>query len=115
MGKPVIVSQIGSFEEYPDAIVLKVRHDQNEVHEILDALRSLTESPSELEKRSRLALEYAQKHCDIRKNAEKYADFFAQLINGSFQKEPLDALIDKMFRDGRTSRKEIEAIVENEL
>lgn len=113
MGKPVIVSRIGSFEEYPDDIVLKISHDQNEVHEILEAVRTLTQNKAELEKRSRKALAFAKENCDLGKNAARYAEFFRQLIQGTYQKEPLDTLLDKMFESGRTSKKDIEAIVES--
>lgn len=113
MGKPVIVSRIGSFEEYPDDIVLKINHDQNEVHEILEAVRGLTRNKAELAGRSRKALAFAKENCDLEKNARKYADFFEQLIKGTYKKEPLDALLDEMFKSGRTSKKDIEAAVEN--
>lgn len=113
MGKPVIVSQIGSFEEYPEDIVLKIRHDQNEGHEILEAVRGLTQNKEELVRRSEKALAYAKDNCDLKKNARKYAEFFEQLIKGTYEKDPLDALLDKMFEQGRTSKKDIAAIVEN--
>lgn len=111
MGKPVIVSQIGSFEEYPDDIVLKISHDQNETHEILEAVRGLTLHKEELAVRSEKALAFAKENCDLSKNAEKYADFFEQLKNGTYQKEPIDALVDEMFRTGKTSRKDIKKLV----
>lgn len=113
MGKPVIVSRIGSFEEYPEDIVLKIGHDQNEVHEILEAVCNLTRNKDELIRRSERALAYAGENCDLKKNARKYAEFFEQLIKGTYEKEFLDALLDKMFQSGRTSKKDIEAIVEN--
>lgn len=115
MGKPVIVSRIGSFEEYPDDIVLKISHDQNEIHEILEAVRGLTQNKTELAERSEKALAFAKENCDLEKNARKYADFFEQLIKGTYKKEPLDALLDEMFESGRTSKKDIEAAVENLL
>lgn len=111
MGKPVIVSQIGSFEEYPDDIVLKISHDQNETHEILEAVRGLTLNKEELALRSEKALAFARENCDLSKNAVKYAEFFEQLKNGTYQKEPIDALLDEMFRTGKTSRKDIKKLV----
>ncbi len=115
MGKPVIVSQIGSFEEYPDDIVLKISHDQNEVHEILEAIRGLTQNREKLAARSEKALAFARENCDLKKNAKKYAMFFEQLIKGTYKKEPIDTLLDEMFRNGRTSKKDIEAIVESRI
>ncbi len=112
MGKPAIVSQIGSFEEYPDDIVLKICHDQNETHEILEAVRGLSLNKKELATRSQKALAYARENCDLTKNARKYAEFFRQLKEGTYKKEPLDALLDEMFKNGRTSKKDIAAVIE---
>lgn len=113
MGKPVIVSQIGSFEEYPDDIVLKISHDQNEIHEILEAVRGLTLHKEELALRSKKAIVFAKENCDLEKNAQRYADFFEQLKKGTYEKAPIDALLDKMFESGRTTKRDIEAMVEN--
>ena len=113
MGKPVIVSRIGSFEEYPDDIVLKINHDQNETHEILEAVCGLTLHKEELALRSEKALAFAKENCDLGRNARKYADFFQQLKKGTYKKAPIDTLLDEMFESGRTSKKDIEAIVKN--
>lgn len=115
MGKPVIVSRIGSFEEYPDDIVLKICHDQNEVHEILEAVRVLTMDEEELEKRSKKAIAFAKENCDLVKNAVKYADFFEQIHRNTFKKEPIDVLIDELFAKGLTSKKDIERLVLSEV
>lgn len=111
MGKPVIVSQIGSFEEYPDDIVLKICHDQNEVHEILEAIRGLSINKAELAMRSEKALAFARENCDLRKNALRYTEFLESIKNHTFKKEPIDALLDDMFAKGLTSKRDIEEIV----
>ncbi len=115
MGKPVIVSQIGSFEEYPDDIVLKISHDQNEVHEILESLRALTMDKTELAKRSDRAIAFARENCDLKKNAKRYADFFESIYNHTYKKDPTDALLDELFVKGTTSKREIERLVLGEV
>lgn len=115
MGKPVIVSKIGSFEEYPDDIVLKIDHDQNEVHEILESVRGLTQNAEELEKRSNKAIAFAKENCDLAKNAKRYAQFFEQIYTNTFKKEPTDALLDELFAKGLTSKKDIEQLVLREV
>lgn len=114
MGKPVIVSQIGSFEEYPDDIVLKIKHGQNETHDILQAVCSLAKSQEELRRRSERALAYVRENCDLKKNAGKYAEFFQDVMEGTFQEPAEDRLLDYLFANGKTSRKDIEELLEME-
>jgi glycosyltransferase involved in cell wall biosynthesis len=97
MGKPIIVSNLGSFEEYPDDIVLKVRYDENEINDIYQALNELTKNTKSLNNRAKKAIIYAEENCDLEKNAKLYIDFFNQVHFGNFQSDPMDALIDRMF------------------
>jgi len=41
-GKPVLVTDIGTFVEYPDDIVFKVGYGENEVNDILTILSRLS-------------------------------------------------------------------------
>lgn len=97
MGKPIIVSNIGSFEEYPDDIVLKVRCDSNEVNDIYNSICELSKSKRVLLEREKKAFKFAQENCDLTKNAKRYVDFFAQIKDGSFQEEYIDCFIDQLF------------------
>lgn len=114
MGKPVIVSRIGSFEEYPDDIVLKINHDQHEVHEILEAVRGLTQNKAELADRSKKALIFAEENCNLAKNAQRYADFFKAVKEGAFVEEDIERLVDFLFAKGKTSKKDIEELMKME-
>lgn len=114
MGKPVIVSRIGSFEEYPDDIVLKIGHDQNEIHELLESLCALTQNKAELERRSKKALIFAKENCNLEKNAAKYAEFFRNVKKGTFVDDEVERLVDYLFAKGQTSKKDIDALLKTE-
>lgn len=96
MGKPVIVTDIGTFGDYPDEIVVKVRYDEREVDDIYDAIRALASSEKELKRRSLAALEFARKKCDINTNALHYKTFFEQILNHTWQPDYEDDLIGKL-------------------
>lgn len=114
MGKPVIVSQIGSFEEYPDDIVIKICHDQNEVHEILEAIRGLSINKAELAARSEKALAFARENCDLGKNGKRYAEFFRDIKENRYEDEKIDRLVDYLFANGKTSKKDLRRLLEME-
>ncbi len=114
MGKPVVVSQIGSFEEYPDEIVQKICHNHNEVQEILDAVKTLAKNREELERRGNAAVAYAKEHCDLQKNAERYSRFFADVKEDTFEEEEIDRLVDMLFAKGTTSKKDVAELLEKE-
>ena len=97
MGKPVIVSNIGSFEEYPDDIVLKVRCDENEVSDIFKSIIELTSSKDIILERSRFAYEYAKQNCSLVENAKRYIDFFNRISEDNFKDSSIDTFLDKVF------------------
>ncbi|WFR56316.1 glycosyltransferase [Anaerocolumna sp. AGMB13025] len=97
MGKAVIVSNIGSFDEYPDEIVLKVRCDCDEITDIYNALCELTNNSSIMKQRNKSAFEYANKYCNLEMNACKYFEFYQNVCNNSFIERGIDYFIDKLF------------------
>jgi len=97
MGKPVIVTDIGSYQEYPDDIVFKVRFDKHETDDIFNALNNLTKSRGEIARISQNALRYAKENFDIKRNAKQYHRFFKDIQNSSFHETWLDSLADKVF------------------
>lgn len=97
MGKPVIVSNIGSFEEYPDEIVLKVRCDCNEVKDIYDAICNLTSNKKKINERSMEAYEYAKMNCDLTLNTSRYIEFFKSVSDNSWKDNDIDVFLDKLF------------------
>lgn len=114
MGKPAIVSQIGSFEEYPDEIVRKICHSHNEVQEILDAVRAMAKDRAELTKRGDAAITFAREYCDLEKNGLKYAEFFKSIKEKTFVDTDIDRLVDYLFEKGKTSKKDLEELLKME-
>lgn len=101
MGKPAIVTNIGTFADYPDDVVLKVRYDEHEVDDIYKALCLLIKK-GERKKRSENAIRFAKEHCCLEKNAERYAQFFEELHIGSWQPNYEDTIISRLCEMGLT-------------
>lgn len=113
MGKPVIVTDIGTFSDYPDDVALKVRYDKHEVEDIYNAISLLSGNKKELQKRSKAALDYAETYCDLEKNAKRYAEFFQQVHDHTWQPEYEDTLITRLCELGLTDAKYTEHIYFN--
>jgi glycosyltransferase involved in cell wall biosynthesis len=96
MGKPIIVTDIGTFQEYPDDIVLKVRYDDNEIEDIFKAICKLADNKKELCRRSEASIELAKQKFDIQRNAKQYAKFFEDISNNTFVDNYVDLFIDKL-------------------
>ena len=109
MGKPAIVTDIGTFADYPDDVVLKVRYDEHEVDDIYEAIVQLLDKKGGLKKRSEKALAFAREHCDLEKNALQYADFFCQVHAHTWQAEYEDAVISRLCELGLTESDYLEA------
>ena len=115
MGKPAIVTEIGTFSDYPDDVVLKVRYDEHEVDDIYRVFSLLAGNKKELQKRSKAALNYAKTYCDLEKNAKRYAEFFQQIHDHTWQPEYEDTLITKLCELGLTDEAYTEHIYSNIL
>lgn len=103
MGIPAIVTDVGTFGDFPEDVVIKVRYDEHEVQDICEALRLLITNPVEVKRRGMAAKAFVAEHCDLSKNAEGYADFFRQMVNHSWQPEYEDAMIGRLCELGLTS------------
>lgn len=112
-GKPVLVTNIGTFEEYPDDIVFKVRYDKNEVNDICSFISKLSLDKKLLHDTGTKAIAYAKKHCDLQKNAKMYSDFFDAVLNDKFTDDELDKLVDKLIQSGNTTTSNIENALAN--
>lgn len=91
VGKPTIVTDIGSFADFPDDIVCKIPQPthSNEVEQIFKALVLLTENPEYRNSLSRNACEYiAQEHSPER-CARLYAEFIQQVLCSPLAKQKL--------------------------
>ena len=96
MGKPAVVTDVGTFSDYPDDVVLKVRYDDHEVEDIYCAISLLMKNHRELKRRSQAALEYAKTYCNLEKNAKQYAEFFQQVYDHTWQPEYEDIVIGRL-------------------
>jgi glycosyltransferase involved in cell wall biosynthesis len=72
LGKPVIVTNHGSFADLPDNVVVKVSYGSEEILEIARALKLLIESREERERLGEAALRYVTDHCAPQKVADQY-------------------------------------------
>lgn len=103
MGKPAIVTDVGTFSDYPDDVVIKVRYDAHEIDDICMAIRLLSNNRKELVRRSEAAVRFAKENCDIRKNAQRYAMFFEQVSTNTWQPDYEDVMIGRLCDLGITS------------
>jgi glycosyltransferase involved in cell wall biosynthesis len=98
MGKPIIVTRIGSFEEYPDDIVFKVRYDEEEVIEIYNTLRKITKDRSLLHELGDKVRTYADDNYSLHTNANKYKNFFHDILNNTYREKYPENVVDLMFQ-----------------
>jgi glycosyltransferase involved in cell wall biosynthesis len=115
MGKPVIVSQIGSFEEYPDDIVIKVSYDEKEIIDIYSALCDLTKNTDTMIERSKRANEFAQINCSLSVNARRYYEFFTSVSHHTFSENGIDAFIDRLFELNLINDDYVEHLIKDKL
>jgi glycosyltransferase involved in cell wall biosynthesis len=94
-GKPVLVTDIDAFSEYPDNVVFKVAHDDGEIENIYKILCTLTENKELYDAYSKNAFTYASRHCGLDKNAWSYFNFLTSLKEKIYvDQDPLDTLLD---------------------
>ncbi|MFB3893955.1 MAG: glycosyltransferase family 4 protein [Phycisphaerae bacterium] len=77
-GKPVIVTNSGTFADYPDDCVRKICHE-NEATELKTALRELVGDSAAASAMGRRAREYVLANCTARRYAEALWEFFPQV------------------------------------
>lgn len=103
MGKTIVVTDIGSFSDYPSNVALKVGYGNSEVDDIYQAICQFVEmNPAEKEEQRRQAQQFAQEYCDIEKNACLYREFFWRLIHGVWQPDYCDVMIGRLCELGLT-------------
>src|SRR5208337_3291572 len=75
LGKAVIVSDVGSFREFPDEICLKVPVDSTEEDLLFEYLNLLVSRPSIRASLGKAASQWVDRECTWRRVAERYAEF----------------------------------------
>lgn len=97
-GKPVIVSDIGSFAEVPDTCCIKIpvskeASDTTEVDRLTIELRKMINDKEYIEELSRNARMYSEKELDINIVVKKYRDFILRKGNVVVTEEMLKELV----------------------
>ena len=82
LGKAVLVSEIGSFQEFADDICLKVPVGAGEEDLIFEYLNLLVSRPEVREALGNRAREYVARECNWPSVARRYADFLEAVVNG---------------------------------
>ena len=95
MGKPVLVSEIGSFREYPDDICLKVPVDASEEEHIYEYMKLLVTRPEVGRALGQRARAWVERACRWELVARRYADFARDVANGTAPiEEPIPTPVD---------------------
>ncbi|MCF4967338.1 glycosyltransferase [Nostoc sp. CMAA1605] len=91
VGKPTVVTDIGSFADFPDNVVHKIPqpHHSDEVNEIVKALILLTENEEYRHSLSHNSSEYIAKEHSPERCARLYSDFIQQVIKSPQAKQKL--------------------------
>ena len=100
MGKAILLTDIGTFQEYPDDVAIKISHGKTEVQEIVEHVKELLENHDMLENIRKNAYCYAVQNCNIQRNAKRYYNFFEDITNHSYKDEYVEVLLDQMQRMG---------------
>ena len=82
LGKAVLVSEIGSFQEFPDDVCLKVPPGPGEEDLIFEYLNLLVSRPEVSQGLGARAKEYVARECNWPSVARRYAEFLAAVVEG---------------------------------
>jgi glycosyltransferase involved in cell wall biosynthesis/SAM-dependent methyltransferase len=82
LGKAVMVSEIGSFQEFPDDVCLKVPVGAGEEDLIFEYLNLLVSRPQVAQALGRRARDYVSQECNWASVARQYAGFLEAVVNG---------------------------------
>jgi len=82
LGKAVLVSEVGSFQEFPDDVCLKVPPGAAEEDLIFEYLNLLVSRPEVCQALGARAREYVSRECNWPSVARRYADFLQAVVEG---------------------------------
>jgi glycosyltransferase involved in cell wall biosynthesis len=100
-GKPVVVSDVGSYREFPDNCTIKVPVDEHE-EEVLEAyLDELISNEPLRRKMADAAAEFVRRELPVEKTAGEYANFIYSLIKRRERRGAQDHIINTL-RQGCT-------------
>lgn len=99
MGKPVLVSNVGSFREYPDDAVIKIDVNDKEEDQIYEALKLLLDNRQKRLDIGNASYTYAKENLDIEKAAKEYRYFIEGIVNERYPLETLVVPISKLLAE----------------
>jgi glycosyltransferase involved in cell wall biosynthesis/SAM-dependent methyltransferase len=82
LGKAVVVSDVGSFREYPDEICLKAPVDASEEDHIFEYLNLLVSRPDVAQALGSRARNWVERECNWESVARRYCDFLQAVVDG---------------------------------
>ncbi len=88
MGKAVIVSDVGSFREYPDEICLKAPVDATEEQHLFEFLNLLISRPGVARAIGARARNWVKRECNWESVASRYASFIESVAQGKSWEQP---------------------------
>jgi glycosyltransferase involved in cell wall biosynthesis len=91
MGKPVLVSNVGQYAEFPDDCCLKVDLGESEEEMALAYLDALYRDPELRQQIGEQARRYVQAEHAIERSAQTYLDFMAAVIEDESRKRATQA------------------------
>jgi glycosyltransferase involved in cell wall biosynthesis/SAM-dependent methyltransferase len=91
MGKAVVVSDVGSFREYPDEICLKAPVDASEEDHLFEYMNLLVSRPEVARELGTRAAAWVLKECSWEVVARRYTDFLEAVAQGRFAGREVDA------------------------
>jgi glycosyltransferase involved in cell wall biosynthesis/SAM-dependent methyltransferase len=91
LGKAVMVSEIGSFQEFPDDVCLKVPVGAGEEDMLFEYLNLLVSRPEAAQVLGAQAKNYVATECNWDVVARQYADFLGAIANGTEWRGPVAA------------------------
>jgi glycosyltransferase involved in cell wall biosynthesis/SAM-dependent methyltransferase len=83
LGRPVLVSDVGSFRDFPDDVCLKVRVDSTEEDQIFEFLNLLVSRPEIAREFGRRGREWVERECSWDLAARQYASFLESVAGGT--------------------------------
>ncbi len=117
-GKPAIVTNVGTFQEFSEEMVTKIDWGENEVKELSEALISLISDEKKRKIIEKNAVSYASKYLEPYSTAESCANFIKELIHfeeikkNDVYRHTRDKMVSTYFELGKTDEKGIEEISE---
>lgn len=91
MGIPVLVTEVGTFCEFPDTITVKVPYGKQEVESLFSSIKLLLEDEHKLREMSKSACQYIKQEHSVSKTALSYYHLLRDIQKGGLLKNNVHA------------------------